>query len=50
MRTRGSVAWTSAARRIQVRGEFSPEDFLVPHLARRLGRPVKLPRVRAALD
>jgi carbon-monoxide dehydrogenase large subunit/6-hydroxypseudooxynicotine dehydrogenase subunit gamma len=24
-----------------VRGEFYPEDFLVPHLARRLGRPVK---------
>src|SRR3989442_1548862 len=24
-----------------VRGEFYPEDFLVPYLARRLGRPVK---------
>jgi hypothetical protein len=23
-----------------VGGEFYPEDFLVPHLARRLGRPV----------
>jgi CO/xanthine dehydrogenase Mo-binding subunit len=23
------------------RGEFYPEDFLIPHLARRLGRPVK---------
>jgi len=23
------------------RGEFYPEDFLIPHLARRLGRPIK---------
>lgn len=32
---------TDAGGNFGVRGDFFPEDFLVPWLARRLGRPVK---------
>src|SRR5207237_1112762 len=37
----GDVESALRAAACGVRGEFYPEDFLVPYLARRLGRPVK---------